>query len=69
MFSIAEACFENRTETEKQQSWYLLLGLLCIASQCPLPTLVMGDVWVPYINLGIHVQRLLSAHKQQSWQV
>ena len=52
-----------------QQSWYLLLSQVCIISQCPLPILVMGDVWVPYVNLEIHVQRLLSAHKQQPWQV
>lgn len=68
MFSIARACFEDRNRTtkkEKQQSWYLLLSQVCITSQGPLPILVMGDVWVPYINLEVYVQRLLSAQAQR----
>ena len=59
-------CLQKLVLKTEQQFLYLLLSPVCITSQGPLPFLVMGDVWVPYINLEIHVQRLLSADKQQA---
>ena len=58
-------CLQKLVLKTKQHFLYLLLSPVCITSQGPLPILVMGDVWVPYINLEIHVQRLLSADMQQ----